>query len=195
MLTFHGGGYDHYTLRRLAAQVDDLREQGLLDENARYVFDKLLHNDYRLVPEKLGTVDIRLLVSLREPEPAIQSIADLFAGKQTGERYASPAEASGYYIARLEWIAGFCRSTGLPYDYYDAELFRAAPDRLLGSTGSLRSFARSDSGACAHIGPAVGRELGGGGISAARREFGIHPFHSRDITRRVAVHGHCLHVL
>lgn len=116
----------------LARQLEVYRRHDPLKANSHYLFDKLLHNRYRLDPGQLDPARTRLLVSLREPEPAIQSIADLFAGKQTGERYASPAEASRYYIARLEWIAGFCRSTGLPYDYYDAELFRAAPDRLLG---------------------------------------------------------------
>ena len=116
----------------LARQLEVYRRHEPLKANSHYLFDKLLHNRYRLDPAQLDPSGTRLLVSLREPEAAIQSIADLFARKQTGELYASPAEATGYYIARLEWIAGFCRSTGLPYGYYDAELFRAAPDRLLG---------------------------------------------------------------
>ena len=105
---------------------------------SRYLFDKLLHNDYRLEIDRLGDVGIRLLVALLDPEQAIRSIVDLFASKQTAHRYAAPLEAGRYYVERLQWLADFCRNTGHPYYYYDAELFRTAPARLLGAmTGWL----------------------------------------------------------
>ena len=116
----------------LDRQLDAYRQTESLKANSRYLFDKLLHNAYRLDTDRLGPVDIRLLVSLREPEPTIASIVDLFARKASDEPYASPGEAAGYYIDRLEWIAGFCQSCSAPYNYYDAELFRTAPERLLG---------------------------------------------------------------
>jgi hypothetical protein len=119
-----------------AAALDRQREVFLeyetLKQDSRYLFDKLLHNDYRLEPGRLGPVDIRLLVSLLEPERTIKSIVDLFDRKGRGERYAAPAEAAGYYIERVEWLAGFCRSVTRPYCYYDAGLFLEDPALLLG---------------------------------------------------------------
>lgn len=108
------------------------QEYETLKPGSRYLFDKLLHNDCRLQPDRLGPVDIRILVALLEPAQAIRSIVDLFARKGTGERYADPAAATRYYIERLEWLARFCASVGHPYCYYDAELFLEDPDRLLG---------------------------------------------------------------
>ena len=115
-----------------ASALGQYRQYESLKENSRYLFDKLLHNDYRFNPGNLGPVDIRILVSLLEPERTIRSIADLFDRKGTHEPYASPLEAARYYIGRMQWLGDFCRSAGRPYYYYDAELFRAAPERLLG---------------------------------------------------------------
>jgi hypothetical protein len=116
----------------LDRQVEVFRQYETFKPGSQYLFDKLLHNDYRLDPARLGPVDIRILVSLLEPERTIQSIVALFEKKDPADLYASPVEAAKYYIERVEWLAGFCRSSGQPYYYYDAELFRAAPEVLLG---------------------------------------------------------------
>jgi hypothetical protein len=102
-----------------------------LKENSRYLFDKLLHNDYRLDPERLGLADIKILVSLLQPEQTIKSIVDLFKKKEVEDLYASPVAATHYYIERVKTLADFCRSVRQPYYYYDAELFQAAPEILL----------------------------------------------------------------
>lgn len=113
-------------------QLAVYREYETLKPGSRYLFDKLLHNDYRLVLERFGPDEVRLLVALLEPAQTIRSIVDLFEGKGTGERYADPVAATRYYIERLEWLAAFCRSAGHPFYYYDAEMFLDDPDRLLG---------------------------------------------------------------
>jgi hypothetical protein len=116
----------------LDRQLTLFRQYETLKADSRYLFDKLLHNNYRLEPGRLGPVDIRILVSLLEPVQTIRSIVDLFASKGTGERYADPVQAAGYYIERLEWLAGFCASVAHPYYYYDAELLLEDTARLLG---------------------------------------------------------------
>ena len=116
----------------LDKQVEALRQHETHKPDSHYLFDKLLHNDYRLDPGRLGLPDLRTLISLREPESTIKSIAGLFDKKETAERYASPVEAAHYYIERIKWLADFCRSDSLPYHYYDAEIFKAAPEWLLG---------------------------------------------------------------
>jgi hypothetical protein len=110
----------------------ELYQQGeVLKPNSRYLFDKLLHNDYVLKPEQLGRADIRILVSLAEPEHTIKSIVHLFAQKPDPDLYASPVEAARYYVERVRALAGFCRTGDWPYDYFDAELWQRGPERLL----------------------------------------------------------------
>ncbi len=122
-------GYDG--IAALERQLDEYRKHESLKRHSRYLFDKLLHNRYRLETDRLAPVPLKLLVALREPEASLKSIVRLFAQKPTAEAYASPEAAGDYLIARLEWLAGFCRTHEGEYDYYDAELFRADPGRLL----------------------------------------------------------------
>ncbi len=115
----------------LDKQLEVFRQHETLKENSNYIFDKLLHNDYRLSPEWRGLADMKILVSLQEPEQTIKSIVDLFAKKTVEDLYASPVEATNYYIERVKILADFCQSSDHPYYYYDAELFQAAPEKLL----------------------------------------------------------------
>lgn len=115
----------------LDRQLITFLENDALKPGSRYLFDKLLHNDYVFQPERLGLTDIKILVSLRTPEQTIPSIVHLFAGKQIDDPYASPVEAANYYIARIRALADFCRATRQPYYYYDAELFQSVPEALL----------------------------------------------------------------
>lgn len=111
--------------------LDLYRQYETLKVNSRYLFDKLLHNDYRLATGQPGPLDMKILVALREPEQAIRSMVALFAAKDVADPYASPAEASRYYVERIESLADFCRSSVQPYYYYDAECFQAEADALL----------------------------------------------------------------
>ena len=115
----------------LDKQLDVFLESDVLKENSRYLFDKLLHNDYLLKPEQLGLANIKILISLLEPEHTIKSIVNLFAQKEIEDLYASPVEAANYYIARIQALADFSRTANQPYYYFDAELFQRAPEKLL----------------------------------------------------------------
>lgn len=115
----------------LERQLEVFREHDALKAGSRYLFDKLLHNDYRLQPGKLGSANIKLLIALLEPEHAIKSIVDLFARKAVADLYASPVEAARYYVERVRALAEFSRNAGAPYYYFDAELFPRAPEQLL----------------------------------------------------------------
>jgi hypothetical protein len=116
----------------LDKQLDMFLQFETPKKNSRYLFDKLLHNDYRLNTGLFEPAGLKLLVALMEPEKTVKSIVDLFQQKGTEALYASPLEAANYYIERIRVLADFCRTTDQPYYYYDAELFQAAPDRLLG---------------------------------------------------------------
>jgi hypothetical protein len=115
----------------LDRQLEVYQQYEMLKEDSRYLFDKLLHNDHRFHPEQLGLADIKILVSILEPERTLKSIVDLFAKKQKNELYASPLEATKYYIERVTALADFCSSTSEPYHYYDAQVLTVAPATLL----------------------------------------------------------------
>ena len=120
----------------LDKQLDVYQENETLKQNSHYLFDKLLHNDYQLKPERLGLEGIKILVALREPEHTIKSIVNLFAKKENDDLYALPEEATKYYIERLELLADFCRTVAQDYYYFDAELLQSAPDILLPAISS-----------------------------------------------------------
>lgn len=115
----------------LDKQLDVFLESDALKENSRYLFDKLLHNDYLLKPGQFGLANIKILISLLEPEHTIKSIVNLFAQKEIEDLYASPVEAANYYIARVQALADFSLAANQPYYYFDAELFQRAPEKLL----------------------------------------------------------------
>lgn len=115
----------------LDRQLEAFRHDEVLKPGSRYLFDKLLHNDYALKPERLGRADIKILVALAEPAHTIRSIVHLFRQKPDPDLYASPVEAANYYVERVRALADFCRMTDWPYTYFDAELFVRAPERLL----------------------------------------------------------------
>jgi len=115
----------------LDKQLEVFLESDVLKENSRYLFDKLLHNDYLLKPEQLGLANMKILISLLEPEHAIKSITNLFAKKEIEDLYASPVEAANYYIARVQALANFSRTASQPYYYFDAGLLQRAPEKLL----------------------------------------------------------------
>jgi hypothetical protein len=122
-------GYDDASALDIQREV--LLQSDGLKPNSRYLFDKLLHSDYRLQPERLGLADIKILVSLAEPEHTIRSIVHLFAQKADPDLYASPVEAANYYVARVKAIADFCRTADRGYYYFDAALLQRAPEKLL----------------------------------------------------------------
>jgi hypothetical protein len=115
----------------LDRQLEVFRQGDTLKPNSRYLFDKLLHNDYVLKPERLGRADTKILVALAEPAHTIRSIVHLFAQKADPDLYASPVQAADYYVARIKALADFCRTTDWPYCYFDAALLQRAPEQLL----------------------------------------------------------------
>lgn len=115
----------------LNAQRRALADMGALKPRARYLFDKILHNDYVLVPERLGGVPHKILVALQAPAHTLRSIVHLFSLKADPVPYASPGAAGRYYVERLRALAAFCGATSERYAYFDAEALRQSPGRVL----------------------------------------------------------------
>ncbi len=106
-------------------------EKESLKKGSKYLFDKLLHNDYELSLANLHLKNSKILVSIRSAEQSIKSILNLFQKKNTGHPYANVENATQYYIHRIKQIAIFCEQHKKCYYYYDAELIREAPEKLL----------------------------------------------------------------
>ncbi len=115
----------------LDRQLREYRQSEPLKPNSVYLFDKLLHNDYRLETSILSPAKDSLLMSVRNPEQSLKSIVHLFRSKQAFEPYADPAAACDYYVLRLESLAAFSRDNPGQYDYYDAGLIKTDSARLL----------------------------------------------------------------
>lgn len=107
--------------RDLLHQEQEYTRHDALKPGSRFLFDKLLHNDYGLNPRLPELQDAVLLLALRRPEPTLKSIIKLFRGKGTNDPYSYPAEAVLYYIGRLETLAAFARVSPERYYYFDSE--------------------------------------------------------------------------
>lgn len=123
------------SMQDLARQEQAYTRHDTLKPGSRYLFDKLLHNGYTLNLQLPELHDAHILLALRQPEPTIKSILHLFANKNSDALYAYPAEATQYYIRRLESLAAFARQHPQRYDYFDAERIRTDTDNLLATLG------------------------------------------------------------
>ena len=118
---------------------DDLRKQEQqlfaneesIKNSSDYLFDKILHNKYKLALDKLTSHPIKVLVSIRPPEQSIKSIINLFRKKNNHHPYAETEKAIEYYLHRLGELNKFCEQNKNNYYYYDADLIRTKPEKSL----------------------------------------------------------------
>jgi hypothetical protein len=119
----------------LVRQARRYSEQDGLKPDSRFLFDKLLHNDYALELQYLDPDRTTVLIALRPPEPTLRSIVSLFARKGSNDPYADPSGAAIYYIERLRELAGFGQRYPGRYAYFDADLIRTDTERVLAAFG------------------------------------------------------------
>ena len=129
-------GYYEMHLSYCSAQ-DLVRQQQMyltndsIEKNTKYLFDKLLHNDYKLYLDNLGTRNPQVLVSIRSAEQTIKSIVNLFRNKSGQRTYANIESATQYYIDRISTLVKFCEMNKSKYYYFDAELIRIDSEKIL----------------------------------------------------------------
>lgn len=133
----------YYEMHQSYTGADDLARQARLyaahdapKPGRRYLFDKLLHNEYVLEPDRLGVAGVMVLIALRPPQPTLKSILGLFAREAADDPYASPAGAAAYYIERVRALAAFAERHPGRFYYYDAELVCSDTARLLAGVGA-----------------------------------------------------------
>lgn len=132
----------YYEMHRAYRFADDLERQArqfaahdAVKPASRWLFDKLLHNDYTLNLALPELADATILIALRAPEPTLKSIVALFAHKNQDDLYADPAGATAYYIARLHALAAFAAQHPRRFYAFDAETIRSDTPRLLAGLG------------------------------------------------------------
>lgn len=108
-------------------------QQEKFKPNSRFLFDKLLHNDYELDLTGLALQKQKILITVRSPELCIKSIVNLFQQKEQWDIYSEPVEATKYYIQRLQKLSEFCLQNPQQYYYFDAELIQSSTQEMLDS--------------------------------------------------------------
>ncbi|MFK5985321.1 MAG: hypothetical protein QM479_07825 [Pseudomonadota bacterium] len=129
------GYYEMHLSYLEAADLDKQQHEycikNALKQDSKYLFDKILHNAYALELTNLTATQIKILVSIRPAEQTIKSIINLFAQKKTQHSYADVENASQYYIQRIKQLAEFCKSNRDGYYYFDADIIRTSPEKIL----------------------------------------------------------------
>jgi len=128
----------YYEMHQNYLSEDDLllqKQHYLLNDsikkNSCYFFDKLLHNKYQLILQFLDIKNVTVFVSIRSPEQSIKSIVHLFSCKKIQHPYSIPELAIEYYRQRIAELVAFCERYKGKYYYYDADLIRNKPEKLL----------------------------------------------------------------
>jgi len=96
---------------------------------ARYMFDKVLHDGHHVAPALLVRPGSRTIFMTRAAEQSVKSLVVLFRKHAPHLPEASVEGATAYYVQRLATLADTAATPGLAYFYLDAE-------RLIGDTGT-----------------------------------------------------------
>lgn len=115
----------------LQMQEQCYAQQDKIKPGSRYLFDKILHNQYALNLQLPALDDAVFLMALRQPEQTIKSIIKLFAQKHVDHPYSHPAEATRYYVERLETLVQISQQNPHGYYYFDAERIRTDTENTL----------------------------------------------------------------
>lgn len=94
---------------------------------ARFMFDKVLHDGHHVAPSLLLRPGTRTIFMTRAAEQSVKSLVVLFRKHAPQLPEATVGGAVEYYVGRLQTLADIAATPGLPYFYLDAE-------RLIGDT-------------------------------------------------------------
>jgi hypothetical protein len=103
----------------------------------RFVLDKVLHDEYTILPEILDWEVVKPIFLLRRPEATLRSIMKMGERIKTVEWYSDQDSAMDYYVARLNELARLA-------DQMQTSALFIQSERLIDSTAltleSLRTF-------------------------------------------------------
>lgn len=119
----------YHSWRSLQRQKFMFASTEKLKPRARYMFDKVLHNDHGVKME-LFEHD-KIVFMLRPPEKTIPSIVSLYAREDSNHPFSTPAGAAAYYRQRVEKLAELLDRALGPVCYVDADALRVDPENTL----------------------------------------------------------------
>ena len=73
----------------------------------RYVLDKILHNNLRIVPDVLVRPDVKVLFLIRTAEDTITSILNMSRALGNEGEFSDPEGVLNYYVSRLQQIDAY----------------------------------------------------------------------------------------
>ena len=114
-------------LRQKLKYFSDHRRKG----TARYLFDKVLHNEHDFNMEVVNSEKDIVIISLREPHSTIKSIMKLYHTIDPNHEFNSIQGATKYYIERLKHLEQFAVANKGMYYYFNADDLTAKPDETL----------------------------------------------------------------
>lgn len=107
---------------------------------ARWMFDKVLHDGHHVVSSLLARESSRTIIMLRSPEQSIKSLVALYRQRNPQLPEATPEGATRYYVDRLASLADTARALGPRYFYLDAECLISDTDATLASLSDWLGF-------------------------------------------------------
>lgn len=96
----------------------------------RYIFDKLLHNYCAITDRIILQKNIKIIISIREPEKTIKSIVRLFSEIEHS-KYQSISDCVNYYCQRLAGIKKLVERIPGRYYFFKAERIINDTEKLL----------------------------------------------------------------
>jgi hypothetical protein len=93
-------------------------------QGARFMFDKVLHNEHFVSPAILARKDCLAILSLREPEPTIKSIVAQYRQRDPDHEFATLKGACAYYHARVDKLQTIGKAIGGQFLYMDARAIK-----------------------------------------------------------------------
>lgn len=100
-------------------------------KSARFLFDKILHNEHYIGVETLNRDNVYPIISIRSPEKTIPSIVSHFKKVNPSHEYTELNVATQYYIERVTQLAELAQKISGQYYYFDAEAITSEADSLL----------------------------------------------------------------
>lgn len=91
---------------------------------AKYLFDKILHDDHYIHPDILHRSDTQTIFSLREPDQTIRSIVMLYEKVDPDHEFHTVDGAIGYYNERLSTLLKIAKELDGKFLYIDAQSLR-----------------------------------------------------------------------
>ena len=100
-------------------------------KSARFLFDKVLHNEHYVSTDLVNKSDILPIFSIRKPEQTVKSIIRHYERIDPSHQYCNPEYSVRYYIERVNELASMSQKLKRGYLYFDAEAIKEDTQSLL----------------------------------------------------------------